>query len=116
MPDDVRRTIEVRPKGLKEPLELHEVLAIGGAHELALPAGEGWVLASNAFAAYGDRLPAGPARIDALPTAQALLRLAPALLAAHRAVPADQALPLYIRDKVAQTTAEREAQRATAGA
>ena len=82
----------------------------------ALPAGEGWVLASNAFAAYGDRLPAGPARLDALPTARALLRLAPALLAAHRTVPADQALPLYIRDKVAQTTAEREAQRATAGA
>ena len=83
---------------------------------LALPAGAGWVLAGNAFAAYGDRLPTGAARIDALPTAQALLRLAPALLAAHRAVPADQALPLYIRDKVAQTTAEREAQRATAGA
>ena len=89
---------------------------VGPPEALALPAGEGWVLASNAFAAYGDRLPAGPARIDALPTAQALLRLAPALLAAHRAVPADQALPLYIRDKVAQTTAEREAQRATAGA
>ena len=48
-------------------------------------------------------------RIDALPTAAALLDLAPALLAAGRAVPADQALPLYIRNKVAQTTAERAA-------
>ena len=46
-------------------------------------------------------------RIDALPSATALLALAPALLAAGRAVAADQALPLYIRDKVAQTTAER---------
>ena len=37
--------------------------------------------------------------------------LAPALLAAGQAVPAAQALPLYIRDKVAQTTAERAAAR-----
>jgi tRNA threonylcarbamoyladenosine biosynthesis protein TsaB len=27
-------------------------------------------------------------------------------------VPADQALPIYLRDKVAQTTAEREAAKA----
>jgi tRNA threonylcarbamoyladenosine biosynthesis protein TsaB len=36
-----------------------------------------------------------------------MLRLAPALLAAGLGVSADQALPLYVRDKVAQTTAER---------
>ena len=36
-----------------------------------------------------------------------MLRLAPAMLAAGLGVPADQALPLYVRDKVAQTTAER---------
>ena len=46
-------------------------------------------------------------RIDALPTATAMLRLAPALLAAGLGVSADQALPLYVRDKVAQTMAER---------
>jgi len=46
-------------------------------------------------------------RINALPTATAMLRLAPAMLAAGLGVPADQALPLYVRDKVAQTTAER---------
>jgi len=51
----------------------------------------------------------------ALPTATALLRLAPALLAAGQAVPARAALPLYIRDKVAQTTAERAAARSGAG-
>lgn len=72
---------------------------------------EGAVLAGNAFVAYGPRLPQGP-RIDALPTATALLRLAPALLAAGGAVPADQALPLYVRDNVAKTTAERAAERA----
>jgi tRNA threonylcarbamoyladenosine biosynthesis protein TsaB len=46
-------------------------------------------------------------RIQALPTATAMLRLAPAMLAAGLGVSADQALPLYVRDKVAQTTAER---------
>jgi tRNA threonylcarbamoyladenosine biosynthesis protein TsaB len=72
------------------------------------------VLAGNAFAPYGERLPAALRalpRVAALPTAEALLALAPAGLTAGRAVPADQALPLYIRDKVAQTTAERAAAR-----
>ena len=70
-----------------------------------------WV--GNVFAPYGTRLPAtGALRLDALPTAAALLRLAPALLAAGAAVPADQALPLYVRDKVAKTTAERAAEKA----
>ena len=49
------------------------------------------------------------ATVAALPTALAMLRLAPRMLAAGLGVPAEQALPLYIRDKVAQTTAERAA-------
>ncbi|TXT38789.1 MAG: putative protease [Comamonadaceae bacterium] len=66
------------------------------------------VLAGNVFAEYGERLPQmGQARVQALPTALALLRLAPALLAGGAAVSAEQALPTYIRDKVAQTTQER---------
>ncbi len=81
----------------------------------ALALAPGWVLAGNAFAAYGARLPGDAAqRIDALPTAAAMLRLAPALLAAGRALPPDQALPRYVRDKVAKTTAERAAERAAA--
>jgi tRNA threonylcarbamoyladenosine biosynthesis protein TsaB len=44
-----------------------------------------------------------------LPTARALLQLAPALIAAGGLVDAQYALPLYIRDKVALTTAERQA-------
>jgi tRNA threonylcarbamoyladenosine biosynthesis protein TsaB len=36
-----------------------------------------------------------------------MLSLAPGLLQAGLAVPADEALPLYIRDKVAKTTQER---------
>ena len=75
---------------------------------------EGWVLAGNAFAAYGDRLPDAVARHEVLPTAGALLRLAPALLAAGRAVDPADAWPLYVRDKVAQTTEERAAVKAAA--
>lgn len=70
-------------------------------------------LAGNVFAAYDARLPASLAlRVNAVPTATALLRLAPALLAAGAALRPEQALPLYIRDKVAQTTQERAAQKA----
>ena len=54
------------------------------------------------------------ARHEVLPTAAAMLRLAPALLAASRTVPAAQAWPLYVRDKVAQTTEERAAIKAAA--
>ncbi len=73
-------------------------------------------LAGNVFAEYGERLPVPPAlpRWQALPTAAAMLRLAPALLAAGHAVPAELALPRYIRDKVAKTTLERAAEKAAA--
>lgn len=65
-------------------------------------------LAGNALAAYGTCLcVTGAPWVNALPTAAAMLRLAPQLLAAGLGVPADQALPTYIRDKVAQTTQER---------
>lgn len=82
---------------------------------LVLP--PGWTLAGNALAAYGKRLPPpgpGLAHLHALPTASAMLRLAPALLAAGLGLPADQALPRYIRDKVAKTTEERAAEKAAA--
>ena len=78
-----------------------------------LQARAGWALAGNVFAAYGARLPRQDVPLlEALPTAAALLRLAPSLIAAGQAVAADQALPLYIRDKVAKTTDERAAERA----
>jgi tRNA threonylcarbamoyladenosine biosynthesis protein TsaB len=79
------------------------------------------VLAGNVFANYGARLaqatanwpaPQDVLRLDAAPTALAMLRLAPQLLAEGAAVAAHQALPTYIRDKVAQTSAERAADKA----
>ena len=67
----------------------------------------------------GSRLP--PAldslpRLPAQPAATTLLTLAAPMLAAGQGLPAEQALPLYIRDKVAQTTAERLAARAAEAA
>lgn len=79
---------------------------------ITVPEAQRVLLAGNAFEAYGERLPAGE-RVHALPTAAALLRLATKLMAAGQAVPPEQAMPLYIRDKVAQTTAEREAAKAS---
>lgn len=73
------------------------------------------VLAGNVFRAYGERLAVPPSvpRWPAVPTALAMLRLAPALLAAGHAVDAAHALPRYIRDKVAKTTLERSAEKIT---
>ncbi len=68
------------------------------------------LLAGNVFGVYAGRLPAALAAlpcVEAFPTATALLRLAPALAAAGQCVEAALALPLYVRDKVAQTTDER---------
>jgi tRNA threonylcarbamoyladenosine biosynthesis protein TsaB len=95
----------------------HEGYSLIRPENLLLPTGwqdADWLLAGNAFTAYAERLPfpAHVRRIQALPTATAMLRLAPALLAAGHAVRADEALPTYIRDKVAQTTQERADQKA----
>jgi len=98
---------ELQPPRVGKPEALAE-------HAQAL-AGPLTAAAGNAFAAYGDRLAGlevALPRIACGPDACALLRLAPQLLADGQAVPAAQALPLYVRDKVAQTTAERAALRA----
>jgi len=75
------------------------------------------LLAGNVFDVYAQRLPAALAATPqrhALPTATAMLRLAPALAAAGQCVDASLALPLYVRDKVAFTTDERAASKALA--
>ncbi len=83
--------------------------ALGRPEDVLVP--PGWTIAGNAHMLHPGRLPEAP-QVLALPTARALLRLAPALLAESAVHPPAQALPLYIRDKVAQTTAERAADRA----
>ena len=66
----------------------------------------------DGFAAYGALLQARKpdlksVRADAFPTASAVLRLAAARFARGDAVGAALAQPIYVRDKVALTTAER---------
>jgi tRNA threonylcarbamoyladenosine biosynthesis protein TsaB len=63
-------------------------------------------------AAHPSAAPPAQQRISAVPTAVAMLQLAPQLLASGQAVAAEHALPVYVRNKVAQTTAERLALKA----
>ncbi len=67
-------------------------------------------VAGNGLIAFAAALHPGNARLHpaAAPTARALLRLAAPLFSRGRAVDAAFALPLYLRDKVAQTTEERD--------
>jgi tRNA threonylcarbamoyladenosine biosynthesis protein TsaB len=67
----------------------------------------------NALAVFVDRLPAPGASVwpQCVDRAAALLRLAEQAWRRGEGRAADQALPIYLRDKVAQTTAERQALR-----
>lgn len=85
--------------------------------ENLVPGAAARLLAGNVFGVYAGRLPAelaGLECVEAYPTATALLRLAPALAAAGQCIDASLALPLYVRDKVAQTTDERARAKADA--
>lgn len=86
--------------------------ALADAWRMAPPAR----VAGSAVSAFADRLPWGDARCwpHTVDRAAALLRLAEAAWTQGRCQAADQALPLYLRDKVAQTTAERLALRQAA--
>ena len=71
-------------------------------------------LAGNALRVFADRLPTRGATLvpDSAPGPLAWLALAEAAWGRGEAVDPALALPLYVRDKVAQTTLERDAARA----
>lgn len=94
-PNQLPMLLESLPEALPELQTTSHRLCAGNASELVSP-----VLSD---AANGTPWPMQ----EAWPTAHALLRLAPHLLRQGLAVPAAHAQPLYVRDKVAQTTAER---------
>jgi len=80
--------------------------------EVPLPEGEGWSGVGNGFAAYPalrERLAAALASCDTgtLPSAIAIGALALPRLAAGDGIPARDAAPLYVRHRVALTSAER---------
>ena len=68
-----------------------------------------FITVGNAWDMFAARWPAelSGQHMFAMPTAQALLRLSPVAFGQGLAVQPEEALPLYIRDKVAQTTQER---------
>jgi len=70
------------------------------------PAGEGWVGCGNGFGVYGA-MGLHLVYPDVHPSAAAVARLAAPRLAAGEGVDAGEAVPHYLRDKVALTTEER---------
>ena len=92
------------PPGLHQPEALHMPDAWQG---------QGFALASNAHALYAHAfapcLSQGGKALDIWPQALALLDLAQAAWLRGEAVAPAHALPLYVRDKVALTSAERAA-------
>jgi tRNA threonylcarbamoyladenosine biosynthesis protein TsaB len=93
-----------------------EVSAPGLYRPEAVPvmSGGDWTGCGDGFAAYRERLAArlggcvSVVRSEAGPTARAVLRLALPRFAAGEAMDAAQAVPVYLRDKVALKTSERE--------
>ncbi len=79
-----------------------------------LPPGKDWIGCGDGFASYGALLPGFVrVRADLRPTADAVVRLAAPRFARGEGVAAAEAVPLYVRDKVALTTAERLARGGT---
>jgi tRNA threonylcarbamoyladenosine biosynthesis protein TsaB len=78
----------------------------------ALEGGD-WVGCGNGFAVYGDALAAryhgqlARVQSQAFPHAREVAQLALPILAAGHGVPAEQAVPLYVRDKVARKMHEQ---------
>lgn len=87
-------------------------MQVGAPESIAAPAGAFW-LAGNALTVFGDRLTAAgqAARTvpDAMPDARAMVSIAQRALARGETIAAADAMPIYVRDKVAQTIVEREA-------
>ncbi|MGJ9419907.1 tRNA (adenosine(37)-N6)-threonylcarbamoyltransferase complex dimerization subunit type 1 TsaB [Massilia sp. CMS3.1] len=81
--------------------------------ELVTPvAAPGLAACGNGFAVYPDAFAGKPFALDAdagiVPHARALVRIGAAAFAAGQGLPAAQAQPLYLRNKVAYTSAERQ--------
>jgi len=101
---------------VKESGEWQAVVAPGLYKPDAVPAvsGENWVGVGSGWQAYAEAL--GHAYSDQLqgtqphllPTASAILKLAQPVFAGGQANPAGEAMPIYIRNRVALKTAERE--------
>jgi tRNA threonylcarbamoyladenosine biosynthesis protein TsaB len=92
-------------QGLAVPVGAEQVIA---PDAVPIPEGEGWRGVGSGWAAYEDALRARLGECvsdidpEALPAAAEVARLAVRDFKAGLAVPAEQALPVYLRDKVAE--------------
>lgn len=97
--------------GLVEPIGLETV---GSAEQLVLPGESSWQVIGTGWETYREillrRLRSPPVWADGhrFPQATAVLRLAVRDLALKRGLAPELALPVYLRDKVALTSGERE--------
>ncbi|MGB4063222.1 MAG: tRNA (adenosine(37)-N6)-threonylcarbamoyltransferase complex dimerization subunit type 1 TsaB [Azonexus sp.] len=87
-------------------------IRVSAPDAVSLPTEPGWIACGNAIAAYpvlAERLSAAGIAVqaDILPTAATVARLAAPRAARGEGIDAALAVPLYIRDKVAKTVAER---------
>lgn len=87
-------------------------MQVGAPESITAPDGDFW-LAGNALTVFGDRLTAAARASrtvpEAMPDARAMVSIAQRALARGETIAAADAMPIYVRDKVAQTIAEREA-------
>ncbi|MDP2881126.1 MAG: tRNA (adenosine(37)-N6)-threonylcarbamoyltransferase complex dimerization subunit type 1 TsaB [Azonexus sp.] len=91
---------------------LRSEIRVSAPDAVALPAEPGWLACGNAIAAHpalAERLSTAGIAVQAeiLPTAATVARLAVPRAARGEGIDAALAAPLYIRDKVAKTVAER---------
>lgn len=96
-------------------LERRGEIVVAPPENIFLPSDGGWIAAGNALAAYPSlaaRVAAAgwPQLPQALPGAARVAELAAVAVAEGRTVDAALAAPLYVRDKVARTVAERLAE------
>ncbi len=100
--------------GLVEALDRERVLPPSA---LVLAEAEAWNVLGTGWSAYGDaireHLPSPPrwADGDRYPQARDVALLAAPLFAAGKGMPPEQALPVYLRDKVALTLQEQQDER-----
>jgi len=87
--------------------------AVSAPGDVQVPNGADWLGCGDGFDSYGEALGGvlggtlAQIRSDIFPTAGALAALAARRFARNEGVDAAQAIPMYVRDKVALTTAER---------
>ncbi|MEY4748510.1 MAG: hypothetical protein RIQ60_724 [Pseudomonadota bacterium] len=98
--------------------QAEQAVALYTPEALLVAAGLDGVLAGPALSAYAvlDRAVGGPHWPHARPDGAALLRVALAAWTAGECVAPHEALPVYVRDKVAETSAERAVRRTSIAA